>query len=60
MTVHGITMNNLLFYCGLVYATISASEKYLPVDGKRKRGLLPIFFLVSLWPSLFCQSFTAY
>jgi hypothetical protein len=26
-------MNNLLSYCGLVAARISASEKYLPVHG---------------------------
>ena len=32
--VHGITMNNLLSYCGLVDARISASEKDLPVQGK--------------------------
>ena len=32
-------MNNLLSYCGLVDARISASEKDLPV-GKCKRGNL--------------------
>ena len=32
--VHGITMNNLLSYCGLIDARISASEKDLPVQGK--------------------------
>ena len=30
-TFHGNSMNNLLSYCGLVDARISASEKYLPV-----------------------------
>ena len=29
---HGNSMNNLLSYCGLVDATISASEKDLPVS----------------------------
>ena len=29
----GHSMNNLLSYCGLVYARISASEKDLPVKG---------------------------
>ena len=28
------SMNNLLSYCGLVDARISASEKYLPVQGQ--------------------------
>ena len=28
---HGNSMNNLLSYCGLVDARISASEKHLPV-----------------------------
>ena len=32
---HGNSMNNLLSYCGLVDARISASEKDLPVNEKR-------------------------
>ena len=31
---HGNSMNNLLSYCGLVDARISASEKDLPVLGE--------------------------
>ena len=31
---HGNSMNNLLSYCGLVDARISASEKDLPVHAK--------------------------
>ena len=32
-SAHGNSMNNLLSYCGLVDARISASEKALPVPG---------------------------
>ena len=30
-SIHGNSVNNILSYCGLVDATISASEKDLPV-----------------------------
>ena len=31
LIVHGITMNNMLSYCGLIDAKIRASDKDLPV-----------------------------
>ena len=35
-SAHGNSMNNLLSYCGLVDARISASDKHLPVQSYAK------------------------
>jgi hypothetical protein len=40
-------MNNLLSYCGLVIARISASEKDLPVNIKTIRTIAQIFVAFS-------------
>ena len=43
--VHEITMNNLLSYCGLVDARISASEKDLPVQQTGSSNDITKFYL---------------
>ena len=46
---HGISMNNLLSYCGLISAKITASDQDLPVPLGRDNNILSGFKKVELW-----------